>query len=155
MRRAERCSERRLWRGLRRDARRVDPTSPLAGCETSDADCVGGPLRGLHTEESVVSREGPRIDPLRPPSRSRGTPSRDGGQAGAAVRDDGGRIAGWESSAAAVADSETIDPAELRDFLAADFAEEKSDPVFKERLRELLWQVVKRRYGTKDEGGRD
>jgi len=102
-----------------------------------------------------VSREGPWNDPLHSPSRSRGTSRREAGLAGAAGMDEGGRITGWESSTAAVAESETIDPADLRDFLAADFVEEKADPVFKERLRDLLWQVVRRRYGRTDEGGRD
>lgn len=36
---------------------------------------------------------------------------------------------------------------ELREFLAADSAEDLADPEFKERLREKLWEMVQRRAG--------
>ena len=34
---------------------------------------------------------------------------------------------------------------ELRDFLAADFLDVDADPVFKEKLRKELWELVQRR----------
>jgi len=44
-------------------------------------------------------------------------------------------------------DEEEIDPAELREFLAADLLDVEADPVFKERLRQKLWRLVRARYG--------
>lgn len=44
-------------------------------------------------------------------------------------------------------DEEAIDPAELREFLAADLLDVEADPVFKERLRRKLWRLVRARYG--------
>lgn len=40
---------------------------------------------------------------------------------------------------------------ELREFLEADTADELADPEFKERLREKLWDLVRRRYGSEPE----
>ncbi len=40
---------------------------------------------------------------------------------------------------------EAIDPDELREFVAADMFECKDDPIFKERLRERLWRIVRKR----------
>lgn len=48
-------------------------------------------------------------------------------------------------------DEADIDPAELREFLAADLLDVQADPVFKERLRMKLWRLVRVRYGD----GRD
>ena len=48
-------------------------------------------------------------------------------------------------------DEGDIDPAELREFLAADLLDVQADPVFKERLRQKLWRLVRVRYGD----GRD
>ncbi len=44
-----------------------------------------------------------------------------------------------------------FDPDELREFLSADIMEDPADPAFKEQLRQLLWELVRERYG--DEGG--
>jgi hypothetical protein len=44
-------------------------------------------------------------------------------------------------------DEADIDPAELREFLAADLLDVQADPVFKERLRQKLWRLVRVRYG--------
>jgi hypothetical protein len=41
----------------------------------------------------------------------------------------------------------TVDPAELREFLAGDLFDVQADPVFKERLRQKLWRLVRVRYG--------
>lgn len=41
-----------------------------------------------------------------------------------------------------------FDAGELREFLAGDLLESGADPVFKERLREKLWRLVRSRYGT-------
>jgi hypothetical protein len=50
-------------------------------------------------------------------------------------------------------DEDDIDPAELREFLAADLLDVEADPVFKERLRQKLWRLVRARYGDgSDEG---
>jgi len=40
-----------------------------------------------------------------------------------------------------------FDSSELRDFLAADLLDVQADPVFKERLRQKLWRLVRLRYG--------
>ena len=42
-------------------------------------------------------------------------------------------------------DAESIDPAELEEFLEADGAGVQADPVFKERLRRTLWRMVSQR----------
>jgi hypothetical protein len=82
-------------------------------------------------------------------------PRRDVGSSGNAQTNTGGIGGGWESSPVAAAEDEAIDPAELREFLSADFVEEKADPAFRERLRSLLWEMVKRRYGSTKEAGED
>lgn len=55
---------------------------------------------------------------------------------------------GWETLPGlgdeAVAD---VDPAELREFLAGDILDVQADPIFKERLRQKLWRLVRTRYG--------
>lgn len=48
---------------------------------------------------------------------------------------------------------EGIDSADLRDFLAADLLKTKADPIFKERLREKLWNLVRTRSGSDDSLG--
>ncbi|MAJ61355.1 MAG: hypothetical protein CBC48_16250 [bacterium TMED88] len=42
-------------------------------------------------------------------------------------------------------EAESIDPAELEEFLAADGAGVQADPIFKERLRRTLWRMVSQR----------
>jgi hypothetical protein len=44
-------------------------------------------------------------------------------------------------------DPMSFDPDELREFLAADIMDVPVDPVFKEQLRRLLWELVRTRYG--------
>lgn len=39
---------------------------------------------------------------------------------------------------------QAIDPDELREFLAADALECEADPIFKERLRQKLWRIVRK-----------
>ena len=53
-----------------------------------------------------------------------------------------------------VAEEATFTSEELREFLEADLAGELADPEFKERLREKLWNLVKRRQdgGSPEEG---
>lgn len=58
----------------------------------------------------------------------------------------GGGGSGWESLPGDESDW-TVDPAELREFLAGDLFEVEADPVFKERLRQKLWRLVRVRYG--------
>jgi len=53
---------------------------------------------------------------------------------------------GWDSLPVDESDW-TVDPAELREFLAGDLFEVQADPVFKERLRQKLWRLVRVRYG--------
>ena len=45
----------------------------------------------------------------------------------------------------AVTESATFTSEELREFLEADTAGELADPEFKERLRQKLWDMVRRR----------
>jgi hypothetical protein len=54
--------------------------------------------------------------------------------------------AAWE---VALPDETTIEVTaeELRDFLAADLVDDVADPVFKESLRERLWESLRLRYG--------
>jgi hypothetical protein len=40
-----------------------------------------------------------------------------------------------------------FEPDELREFLAADIMDVPFDSAFKEQLRELLWEMVRNRYG--------
>ena len=49
------------------------------------------------------------------------------------------------SSLPGLEDAESIDPAELEEFLEADDAGIQADPVFKERLRRTLWRMVSQR----------
>ena len=49
------------------------------------------------------------------------------------------------SSLPGLEDAESIDPAELEEFLAADGAGVEADPIFKERLRRTLWRMVSQR----------
>ncbi|MCH2184415.1 hypothetical protein MK280_00925 [Myxococcota bacterium] len=51
---------------------------------------------------------------------------------------------GW-SSLPGLEDEESIDPAELEEFLAADEGGVQADPIFKERLRRTLWRMVSQR----------
>lgn len=60
----------------------------------------------------------------------------------------GGFAAMSESDWQAVLDDPmSFDPDELREFLAADIMDVPVDPVFKEQLRRLLWELVRTRYG--------
>lgn len=52
-------------------------------------------------------------------------------------------------------DESEVDPEELRDFLAADLLEVKADPVFRERLKQKLWQLVYSRYAARSRTDRD
>ena len=52
--------------------------------------------------------------------------------------------ADWQSM---LDDPMGFDPDELREFLAADIMDVPVDSAFKERLRELLWEMVRKRYG--------
>jgi len=45
-------------------------------------------------------------------------------------------------------DGMAIDPEELKEFAAPPEEGAQADPVFKERLRETLWEIVDERYGT-------
>ena len=45
----------------------------------------------------------------------------------------------------AVTENATFTSEELREFLEADTAGELADPEFKERLRQMLWDMVRRR----------
>ncbi|MDG2048835.1 MAG: hypothetical protein P8M78_01605 [Myxococcota bacterium] len=56
------------------------------------------------------------------------------------------------SSLPGLEDPESIDPAELEEFMAADEAGVQADPVFKERLRRTLWRMVNQRPMTSDQG---
>ena len=47
--------------------------------------------------------------------------------------------------------SEPIDPAELKEFQDGDWIQVEADPVFKERLRLELWQLVESLYGSERE----
>ncbi len=42
---------------------------------------------------------------------------------------------------------------ELEEFLAADHLETSADPLFRERLRQKLWEIVRSRFGSR-RGGR-
>jgi len=55
------------------------------------------------------------------------------------------RTVSWDTPDLDVGDSadQAIDPEELREFLAADFLECPADPIYKERLREKLWRIVR------------
>lgn len=48
--------------------------------------------------------------------------------------------------------AEAIDPAELQEFLEADWSHIRADPKFKERLRGELWRMVEHLYGAKKNG---
>ncbi|MFP6640261.1 MAG: hypothetical protein VCC04_08460 [Myxococcota bacterium] len=52
----------------------------------------------------------------------------------------------------AAAGAEAIDPAELKEFLEADWTSIPADPKFKERLRGELWRMVEFLYGQKNDG---
>jgi hypothetical protein len=64
-------------------------------------------------------------------------------------RSAGGRPGtGWETLPGLGDEADMdFDPAELREFLAADLLDVQADPVFKERLRQKLWRMVRTRYG--------
>lgn len=62
---------------------------------------------------------------------------------------------GWESVSGIDDLDLDFDPAELREFLAADLLEVQADPVFKERLRQKLWRFVRARYGADVERDED
>lgn len=49
-------------------------------------------------------------------------------------------------------EAEAIDPAELKEFLEADWTHIQADPQFKERLRGELWRMVEFLYGQKKDG---
>lgn len=59
--------------------------------------------------------------------------------------------AGWQPADIGPEDLE-VDPAELREFLAADLLDVGADPVFKERLRQKLWRIVQARTGLRASG---
>lgn len=61
-----------------------------------------------------------------------------------------GEATGWDTPQLDATDLE-VDPAELREFLAGDLLDVQADPVFKERLRQKLWRLVRLHYG----GGSD
>jgi hypothetical protein len=61
-----------------------------------------------------------------------------------------GEATGWDALQLDESDFD-VDPAELQEFLAGDLLDVQADPVFKERLRQKLWRLVRVRYG----GGRD
>ena len=47
--------------------------------------------------------------------------------------------------------SEAIDPAELKEFLEADWTHIQADPEFKEKLRAELWRMVTAQFKAKNE----
>ena len=53
-----------------------------------------------------------------------------------------GESAGWETFGQGE-DSTEIDEQELREFMSADLIDVGADPVFKERLRRKLWNIVR------------
>lgn len=54
-------------------------------------------------------------------------------------------VAGDVAEDVAVTDDATFTSEELREFLDADTAGDLADPEFKERLRQKLWDMVRRR----------
>jgi hypothetical protein len=66
----------------------------------------------------------------------------------------GSSAAGWLLPGLDEADLE-VDPDELREFLAGDLLDPGADPVFKERLRDKLWRLVRVHYGTPGVEGDD
>jgi len=50
-------------------------------------------------------------------------------------------------------DPDDIDPDELRDFMSADWVDVKADPLFRERLRQKLWKMLRASHeGSEGEG---
>lgn len=101
-----------------------------------------------------MSRNASPVRPRRSPSFRRDV---QGDERSATERETGDDTvpSGWVLPGDDVEDPD-VDPDELREFLAGDLLPGEADPVFKERLRQRLWRMVRARYrdrlADEDEG---
>ncbi|MBW2245002.1 MAG: hypothetical protein JRH01_23725 [Deltaproteobacteria bacterium] len=51
--------------------------------------------------------------------------------------------------------AEEFSTEELQEFLEGDLRPDQADPVFKEELREDLWQMIQARHATKEPGSNE
>ncbi len=143
-------AHRSVWQGIRRwlrsgDRRRTEEIP--AGTATAQAGASGStgsaPPAGASGSTGSAPTEWPsNVLPFVRPER----PERPGSEArpeGIAVVEHLSDASAWSVGAdGAAAMDDAADDAELLEFLAADLDPVPADPVFRERLREQLWEMV-------------
>ncbi len=97
------------------------------------------------------SRSGSGKEATRPAARSTASASRDAeGRTSPAGGSESDGASAWEKHPLDLDESE-IDPAELAEFMSDSPLDVQPDPVFKERLRQKLWRIVRERAGSRND----